>query len=343
MTTHPKVISFHCCLHNHVVTHFSNSSAATVALSRKDSDSAPLPHADALAVPARTPPAMPVPSVPRRAAPPRRKTPKTPSLPPEEDTPTHVTHEPSDSPDSSVQSPGSANDTHPAEDTPGAYPDSNATQLGLVHVSVPDEPLEAALGTTAAPVPVPVVPQQPASPVPLTHEPSDVPTSLHSAEEDILHIVSRDRTNDHPTQPLVEDHEEGLDSDEKEDVAPHAPVTPPGDEADMEAEARRRRVAERLAKMGAFNPFAPPARRQSSRISDEEPGDPITKSVANSPTSPVEVDAEDKAEAAVAAVSSLRDDDEGSEVEEEIASPEIGNDGIEAEREELEEEEDGKC
>ena len=289
---------------------------------------------------------MPVPSVPRRAAPPRKKTPKTPSLPPEEDAPTHVTPVPSDSPDPSVQSPGSAIDTHPAEDTPGAYPDSNATQLNLVHPSVQDEPLEAALGTTAAPVLVTAVQQQHASPVPLSDVHSDVPTSLHSAEEDMLPIVSRDRTNDHPTQPQIEDHEEGLNDDEKEDVSPHAPAISPGDEADVEEEeaaAHRRRVAERLAKMGAVNPFALPARRQSSLISDERPGDPIMQSAADSPTSPLIADTEDKGEAAAAAVSPYPDDDEGLKVEEEMASPDIGIVGIEAEREESQEERDGKC
>jgi hypothetical protein len=215
---------------------------------------------------------------------------------------------------------------------------SSARLEGPAPVEVPDD---KNVGITA---PTVAAHDEHASPIPLAHEqaPSEVvPTALPSADilpEDNLYSESRDTP-----QSQLERHEEEPENDEEENVAPHSPesVAKPhqdGEDAEEEEEgeeaARRRRVAERLAKMGAFNPFAPPPRRQSSGFSDA-PAVGAAERLADIPASPVRHEDEDEAVPADDAESPI---DEGQE----DAPLEAGQVTVEAELEDLEEEQDGK-
>jgi len=241
---------------------------------------------------------MPVPSVPRRAAPPRKKATKTPSLTPEEESSTRTLSDPSAL---SAPDPVKADHSSPADalQAPG---DKNG-------------------GITA---PIIAAHEEHASPIPLAHEPTlseVVPSSLPSAEtlpEDILSIGSRDTSQ-----------KETLG----EDAALSSSVHQHGEDAEEEGEeARRRRVAERLAKMGAFNPFSLPPRRQSSGVSIT--GTDAPETAVEIPTSPVR--REEEVEVASA------DDVESPIVEEQDTPLEAGQAGVEVEREDPEEEQDGK-
>jgi hypothetical protein len=242
---------------------------------RKDSESASLmsvESASSLTQGTRNPSSMPVPSVPRRAAPPRKKTSKTPSLP---------------------------SDVTPEAPEPVAEPSQE--QPGAAHVLPVEgekeveegekEPEQVAVGDDeASTIPQEVdrshekhseiaevlVTEPHQSDGPLVDEQSTVIASDPSIESSPLHeekhneespVIAHDPAE---SEPYPSSHDEIPASSE-----PEATADDPAEEAQFEPEeedevSRRKRVAERLTKMGAFNPFGPPPKRQASVPSTPE-------------------------------------------------------------------------
>ncbi|RXW25393.1 hypothetical protein EST38_g482 [Candolleomyces aberdarensis] len=210
---------------------------------------------------AKSPPSsMPVPAVPRRAAPPRRK-PQKPTAPPPPVPEAEGEKEPS----------ATSHESLPSHDIAATELAEKIEQVQVTEVTTPGSPpaisgkdettAEAPSAVSEAPA-IREVPKEPLSE-------SDVkdPIALGKAE------------------PAVEQQH-----DEDEPEAPGEAEPEP--EPELDEEARRRQVAERIAKMGGINPFAAqlPPRRQSSRIEEpaeqsEEPAPPKEEQpvVASSP------------------------------------------------------------
>ncbi|KAJ2934491.1 hypothetical protein H1R20_g2605, partial [Candolleomyces eurysporus] len=205
---------------------------------------------------AKSPPSsMPVPAVPRRAAPPRRK-PQKPTAPPPPVPETEGEKEPSPT----------SHDSLPSHDIAAT---ELAEQVEQVQLTPGSPPAISGKAETTAEVPsavseAPAIPEVPKEP------PSESEAKEAPAQE--------------KAEPVVEGH------DEHETEAPGE--ADPEPEPELDEETRRRQVAERIAKMGGINPFAAqlPPRRQSSRIEEpaensEEPAPPKGEQpvVASSP------------------------------------------------------------
>ena len=100
-------------------------------------------------------------------------------------------------------------------------------------------------------------------------QPDDVDTIREDQAEDDEIIDYSDEHSDHDEELSVEHHEhQHIQQDDDRHVGaesqPHSAIGA----ADTDEEARRKRVAERLAKMGGINPFAAPPLRPSSEETD---------------------------------------------------------------------------
>lgn len=78
-------------------------------------------------------------------------------------------------------------------------------------------------------------------------------------------LVEEEETKAHDAAPV---HEEAVVEEPQELAQEPEQEQPEEEEEEEEAETRRKRIAERIAKMGAINPFAPPPISRDS-VSDE--------------------------------------------------------------------------
>lgn len=260
----------------------------------------------------RTPQSMPVPTVPRRAGPPRKKPlkppPEAPEAPVEEAIAappiisTADDHKAVETEEDAVQVP----EHKEPEPEPKIIDDHRA--------EIHDEPLS--IDSDVQPVEELVVESKPAisgeskeqgpahdiqSPQPdelkqehkHEHEQPDHPDQLgdvdttreDEAKDD--EILDTDELSDYDEKLSVEHHEDHLqrDDDHHIDAEPQPNSEIGTTEDPEEEEARRKRVAERLAKMGGINPFAPPP----SRVLFSEETGHADSSVVSSHNSPESV------------------------------------------------------
>jgi myosin tail region-interacting protein MTI1 len=223
---------------------------------------------------------MPVPQGPRRAAPPRKKSSQKQTPPAETETAT-----------SSYEKDTSINDVSEtisgSQTTPVSVPDHVESELdAAANASVrPAETADENFGPIAPSFSVTAVPDPeagsaralpPIPPPPLLGPHTESPDELEvdaRPKQDILSpedigpsvvpsipAVSRITQEEAEVEPVVVP---GLNEDE-------APVAP-AEEEDEDETARRQRVAERVAKMGGFNPFGGQPMR--SPTLEEEPSD----------------------------------------------------------------------
>ncbi|KIK71373.1 hypothetical protein GYMLUDRAFT_52464 [Collybiopsis luxurians FD-317 M1] len=197
----------------------------------------------------RVPSSMPVPAGPRRAGPPRRKA-KSPAPPPVEERETGV--------DSSTAQPPFIGDKEPeiGQVSFSADPEPQSVEAH----SVLDQPI------TTGPLvddvlPEPSITEEPAAVIPA--EETTIPISTTSVQ-DSQSLEASLEVSQHPvknTEAVFDDTEEDED-------------------------ARRKRVAERLAKSGGVNPFAmpPPRRKPTLPVEAQEEISPLT-SPSRSPVS----------------------------------------------------------
>ena len=235
---------------------------------------------------------MPVPQAPRRAAPPRKRPAKSPSpASPVLDDGIQESPSPLISTDeaASIEQPRDPGDRQPEvtegqiedvvkEVIPHAHEPAKVAEVEEPVASLEAEPIPEAYEDERVAEPhAAVVPEEPVAeghaPQPVAEEPqpeasSPVEPELHT--EDI-----------HEAEPQMQQHEEE-----------HAPVPAPEEPAEEPEEdeaARRKRIAERLAKSGGFNPFAggmpPPVRRESSDSARSPPPPPRRDSLQEA-TSP---------------------------------------------------------
>lgn len=239
---------------------------------------------------------MPVPAVPKRAAPPRRKAPKSPS--------------PAPAPPAAEQAVESATEVSesPTAGTPQLTSDDGSKVLqDAVHKSLEDE---AALGLEpaekAGSVPEPPKAEEPAPAVQRPREEAPVSEPVHEQDpvrevQDSLDELAlddeRDRGQDEePREPkavpeagkaeetVVEepkpDEPTPVDEAAEEPEAPQEPHAeePKADEEEEEDEnARRKRIAERLRQQGGFNPFAAPPPMPSRKSTADVPKSPAVE------------------------------------------------------------------
>ena len=212
---------------------------------------------------ARAPTSMPVPSVPRKAAPPRRKA-KSSSLPLDssQDTSDIVSQPSKDQPEVS-------DDVH-ADRVKGGEglqepeteePQPEASDIPQTEVDLsPKERSDTAGEPPKSRSPEVTLISEEVITIPAT----SIVQTLQDDEkigEELLHDVAYDTAESVSEQPPHEEIPASFPTTE----TPVAEAIPEQEEEDEVA--RRQRVAERLAKMGAFNPFAPPPQRQASTSS----------------------------------------------------------------------------
>ncbi|KAF8074002.1 hypothetical protein FPV67DRAFT_778971 [Lyophyllum atratum] len=280
------------------------SSEKPQPLARKSSTSSSLLTPEVEAQPRTPPTSMPLPSAPRRAAPPRRKAVKSPEIP----APTVLSEPLAESPaaaavlDSSealdtsavlVESAKKASEgdlekevgeVDKEEVEPRAIVTSldGASALHVVDFAKERSGVDEASDDDNAADEEAATQFVDKTPVetPAEEEPNTVVASPPSLE------IRDDAESDELEEKQVEAEElegsveEDLPSDIEETEQPVAEVVDEPEE-DEEA-ARRQRIAEKLAKMGGVNPFAPPPQRKpSSSSEDMHPRDSIV-----SPSSP---------------------------------------------------------
>lgn len=209
-------------------------------------------------------PSMPVPAVPRRAAPPRRKTPKSPSPSPAP-APAHVT-------DAEISE-------SPVIGTPQETSDDKSKELQeIVHKS---KEVEEPLSTHQADIAIAkakALDADEGAREPDAKEASEEVAEEFTAQAALAESIEVDEEpKEHSVEhPGVEVPEAGPEEEHKQEETTEAEVVPPAEEVSAEPEeeededARRQRIAERLRQQGGFNPFAapPPIRRPS--VEDEE-------------------------------------------------------------------------
>ncbi|KAG6902629.1 hypothetical protein C0995_014235 [Termitomyces sp. Mi166 len=300
---------------------------------RKDSGSSPLVSAEAEAQATRSPPlSMPVPSAPRRAAPPRRKAPKTPEAPPavseqivniSENAPAvGLDAAPALSESATMEHAG---DVHEEIDEVSEVASEPEPLVSVVAQRAEDIPpvIMKDLAVKAD------EPDEPSGDVDASKDAIETPTNEPATEA--LEPFRVDHLLEHPAKPADEDVAE-VDDDEQEPAEKHMSlrndnadeetvtnverqehvkeehaeaqpiaeakeeetVSQTADEAEEDEEvARRKRIAEKLAKMGGVNPFALPPQRQASGSSEDAQTSPtltkhssISRSSVGSPPLP---------------------------------------------------------
>lgn len=224
----------------------AGSKALDVEQSDEGTNSEPLltpPDIDASSPPARTPASMPVPAGPRRAAPPRRRPAKSPALPSVED---------------SQNNRESLDITsHPISDSEGA---SKEETLNVVTELGPGSLTEAAKAR--------ITNEELISPLVVEADVADIRVSPESPSfQGHIDLPEASMKTSEPSQELGPDDISEVPVEEHLSPAPE-PSVPFAEEKEDE-EARHKRVAERIAKMGGINPFVLPSlQRKSSTTSN---------------------------------------------------------------------------
>uniref|UniRef100_A0A8H8CHM2 BBC1/AIM3 cysteine proteinase-fold domain-containing protein n=1 Tax=Psilocybe cubensis TaxID=181762 RepID=A0A8H8CHM2_PSICU len=255
---------------------------------RKNSEAASIKSSDTTdSQSSRNPTSMPVPSVPRRAGPPRKKPAKAPTLPPSdvtEEKPEETIEPPvepaaENKPEASVDAAVSQKTTDTVAELDNNTSLDEATaklpeQSALIEEAVKiiehqdpkileDEPESEPISNIEEEVPESassIYLQSPLAPSTLVEETNGVrsppPSSLSSAQEVIpeADVLTSPIVIDSPPVPVLHSAPHALHVDEL-DKTPHEDVE--GNEDPEEEEARKKRVADRIAKMGGINPFAP--------------------------------------------------------------------------------------
>ena len=196
---------------------------------RKNSESASLLSVDSAdPVPARSPSSMPVPAVPRRAAPPRKKVSKSPSGPP----PIEQEEEVAEQKEQEVTLPAAEalELQQPAAVTgeESLTEEIQAKPPVVEHVAKIVESPETTFDHPVAPSQPPIVEQQEDSASSEPSLPPQLPVPVQASSEVEMEVL----------KPAREVEADQAEEEEEEEVA------------------RRKRVAEKLAKMGGVNPFA---------------------------------------------------------------------------------------
>lgn len=239
-------------------------------------------HPPASESPNIPPRSMPIPQVPRRAVPPRKKSsqkqspptePEATTLSPEKDTPIpDVSDTISESQTAPIPVPAHV---EPEVDV-AADPTADFYSAGSA-----DENLQPTEQTSASQL----VPSHEAGSGPaLTFVPPPPPLVPHSESPDDFEVESRtaqslqslDNVGEPavPSSPTVlqttQEETEAERVEPDEDEAPVEPAEEVGEEEDKDETARKERIAERVAKMGGFNPFGGQPMRSPS-LGDEPP------------------------------------------------------------------------
>ncbi|KAG6919231.1 hypothetical protein DXG01_008027 [Tephrocybe rancida] len=280
---------------------------------RKDSESSPSLPSEAEGQTTRgTPNSMPLPSALRRAAPPRRKAPKSPEVLPPAVVDERIVSSPENVP--APEEPGILDSaTTVGEGTNKERIGDIEEEVGEVNKSVEVQEPSVTADTLEDKPPV----------VSIDFEKEDVPEepSEGAGNADVADVEPDDETTAydaavpaHPTELITETADDEADEEAREDAIPpkavpvedvsvteveevheHAsevaeqepePVeeepivqnaTELDDEDEDEEAARRQRIAEKLAKMGGINPFAPPPQRKVSGSSEDVQTSPLIK------------------------------------------------------------------
>jgi myosin tail region-interacting protein MTI1 len=234
------------------------------ASASKSSESLSQPSVDMESQASRSPNSMPLPSAPRRAGPPRKKSAKSPT-PPTADIEVPLTEAPdilstADTPAITKKAEAGDVQREIGEITTESVGPSSHPEATEISAGFPEK--ESALNDGD----LEVEDEKSIHAAPPSHAP-DVPDD---AEDD---------DNEAAYQPLAEvpiEHESypaRLDEDVKE------PIEQPTDEAEDDEVARRRRVTEKLAKMGGVNPLAPPVQRKPS-VDETQTASPVSSPLA---------------------------------------------------------------
>jgi hypothetical protein len=206
---------------------------------------------------------MPVPAAPRRAAPPRKKAVKSPP-PAGKPTPTTSDTVQVDSEEQLVDK--SPKDSTVQGDREEEIGEVNESADPAPEVSQKHGTLVNVLGEEAN----------------MTKEPSpfsskearEVPTNEHEEET----VSKAEETTQVPEPPVQQASQSSTSEPESVEESPviekskFVEEPEPVEEQEDEEEARRKRIAEKLAKMGGINPLAPPPPRRQSTVSYEDPG-----------------------------------------------------------------------
>ncbi|RPD62603.1 hypothetical protein L226DRAFT_568663 [Lentinus tigrinus ALCF2SS1-7] len=271
---------------------------------RKGSDTSSLLSPESVASPPQVrSPVMPVPQAPKRAAPPRKRPAKSPSPAPAPVIEQELHESPSPPPPTDdvtaahkLDEPDASKDTQEPEPVaPHGDLEPEVTESQLV------EAVEAAVDSASTK-------EEAAEETVFAPKPAEPKASEEShAEEvaepiaDVEHITEEPALAHHDTEeeptvtaPAEEAHpEEHVEKHVKESEA-EAELEPPVEEPEEDEAARRKRIAERLAKSGGFNPFAgglpPPVMRRDSADSARSPPPPMRRDsqheAARSPSLP---------------------------------------------------------
>ncbi|TFK24955.1 hypothetical protein FA15DRAFT_669013 [Coprinopsis marcescibilis] len=233
----------------------------------------------------RSPPSMPVPAAPRRAAPPRRKVPTKPA--PE---PAPQLEQPTESatvPEASVQiaEPATA-------DASASKPEEPVSSAPSVKSLQPGESLDVDLTVVESEV------EQESNIV--SDEVVPVVKAVAESEAEMSSEVFLDKEDppfpaDNAKVDFKEEHQAEVSAEVSKPISSSIDeVSEQVVEEEEEEESRRKRVAERLARMGGVNPFALPSlpRRQSSTSSSpplpkSPPPVPTTVTQTNEQSSPL--------------------------------------------------------
>ncbi|KZT67308.1 hypothetical protein DAEQUDRAFT_729355 [Daedalea quercina L-15889] len=225
-------------------------------------------------------PAMPVPAGPRRAAPPRKRAAKSPSPAPTtvlqegavHESPTPLPNAPSTAPEISVPSAVEAESIGPHGDREpeltGSKVEAILENVNALDMEVAEETKEALTDDTP-----------PVATGPLEAE--HTPEATFTVQEDEVHVnpVPWERPTDVVTteaeihesvaEPAAISAEEHLEEVEVPGTAEQEEPEEPEEETEEEEEeaARRKRIAERLAKAGGVNPLSGPIRAVSPPVS----------------------------------------------------------------------------
>jgi myosin tail region-interacting protein MTI1 len=218
----------------------------------------------------RSPPSMPVPTVPRRAGPPRKKSVKP---PPE------VLEVSEERTEEAIATPPVISTVDELEHKAIPSPEHKDVDH-KDHREIHDEPQSI----DSEPANTGILKEQE-----LTH---DAPLATIEASNEIKQEQDHEHEHEHQTEQaeddeIIDSSDEHSDYDENQSVEHHddrvgaepqpfsvvdATGTKEEEEDAAEEEARRKRVAERLAKMGGINPFAAPLSSPPLPPSSEETG-----------------------------------------------------------------------
>ncbi|KAF9015801.1 hypothetical protein BDZ89DRAFT_1141905 [Hymenopellis radicata] len=218
---------------------------------------------------------MPVPAAPRRAAPPRRKAAKSPAPPSvEERAAVNDDIEPPP-PVPEVPIEPKPDELEPTIDEAQKRMsmDIVTAEVGESHV----QPLAEALPTS------PQAEEADVTEVPYNRD--DSPTPSSPIHDDTPHLPSHKEEAPPPpdhedTPPTIQEAEKDVPITEEpeteevqepfKDLEPSEVVAEHADDEEEDEEARKKRIAERMAKMGGVNPFAPPSlQRQTISVRAE--------------------------------------------------------------------------